>query len=80
VRGLVEQVSFSPKGHVFLNFDGWYPRQVFTGFVRAQDVERLGGQDFLRSLADNPLISGKIEHCNGRPEIVITSRAQIESL
>jgi hypothetical protein len=50
VRGLVEQVSFSRKGHAFLNFV-WYPRQVFTGFVRAGDVDRVGGEAFLRSLA-----------------------------
>ena len=80
MRGLAEQVSFSRKGHVILNLGGWYPRQVFTGFFRAQDVERVGGQGFLRSLAGNPLtISGKIELYKGRPEIVITSPAQIES-
>ena len=34
VRGLVEQVSVSKKGHAFLNFGGHYPNQTFTGFVR----------------------------------------------
>jgi hypothetical protein len=55
VRGLVEQVSFSKKGHAFLNFGGSYPRQVFTGFVPAQRVAAVGGQEFLESLSGNPI-------------------------
>jgi hypothetical protein len=78
VRGLVEQVSVSKKGHAFLNFGGHYPNQIFTGFVPAQNVAGVGGEEFLRSLADNPVtITGKIELYKGRPEIVISSPAQI---
>ena len=33
VRGMVEQVSVSKKGHPFLNFGGNYPNQIFAGFV-----------------------------------------------
>jgi hypothetical protein len=53
VRGLVEQVSVSKKGHAFLNFGGNYPNQIFTGFVPAQNVANVGGEEFLRSLADH---------------------------
>ena len=78
VRGLVEQVSFSQKGHAFLNFGGRYPRQLFTGFVPAQSVAAVGGQKFLESLSGNPItVTGKIELYKGRPEIVISSSAQI---
>jgi hypothetical protein len=49
VRGLVEQVSFSKKSNAFLNFGGRYPRQVFTGFIPAQSVAAVGGQEFLES-------------------------------
>jgi hypothetical protein len=35
VRGLVEQVSVSKKGHAFLNFGGHYPNQIFIGYVPA---------------------------------------------
>ena len=78
VRGLVEQVSFSQKGNAFLNFGGRYPRQVFTGFVPAQSVAAVGGQKFLESLSGNPItVTGKIELYKGRPEIVISSSAQI---
>ena len=78
VRGLVEQVSVSKKGHAFLNFGDHYPKQIFTGFVPAQNVVSVGGEEFLRSLADNVVtISGKIELYKGKPEIVISSAAQI---
>jgi hypothetical protein len=78
VRGLVEQVSFSKKGHAFLNFGGRYPQQVFTGFVPAHNVSAVGGEQFLQSLAGTPVtITGKIEFYKGRPEIVISSRDQI---
>jgi hypothetical protein len=78
VRGLVEQVSVSKKGHAFLNFGGRYPNQIFTGFIPAQNVANVGGQKFLESLAGNPVsLSGKIELYKGRPEIVISSPSQI---
>jgi hypothetical protein len=77
VRGLVEQVSFSKKGHAFLNFGGRYPKHVFTGFVPAQSVGDVGEQ-FLKSLAGNQItVTGKIQLYKGRPEIVISSSAQI---
>jgi len=78
VSGLVEQVSFSKQGHAFLNFGGRYPKQVFTGFIPAQNVTILGGPKFLESLAGRPVtLSGRIELYKGRPEIVISSPAQI---
>ena len=78
VRGLVEQVSFSQKGHAFPNFGGRYPQHVFTGFIPAQKVTAVGGEEFLESLSDNTItVTGEIELYKGRPEIVISSSAQI---
>ena len=78
VRGMVEQVSVSKKGHAFLNFGGRYPNHIFTGFVPAEHVSDVGGEEFLHSLADNPVtITGKIELYKGQPEIVISSPSQI---
>ena len=78
VRGLMVQTAFH-RGNAFLNFGDRYPRQAFTGFVRAPDIERVGGRTFLRSLVGNPVtIVGEIELFKGRPEIVITSSNQIQ--
>ena len=55
-----------------------YPQHVFTGFVPAQNVEIVGGEQFLKSLAGIPVtVTGKIELYKGRPEIVFSSPAQI---
>ena len=35
VRGLVESVTMSPLGTVFINFGGEYPNQTFAGFIAA---------------------------------------------
>jgi DNA/RNA endonuclease YhcR with UshA esterase domain len=46
--------------------------------VPAQNVASVGGEEFLRSLADNVLtISGKIELYKGKPEVMISSPSQI---
>jgi hypothetical protein len=48
------------------------------GFVPARSVDVVGGEQLLKSLAGNPVtITGKIELYKGRPEIVISSPAQI---
>jgi DNA/RNA endonuclease YhcR with UshA esterase domain len=79
VRGLIEQVSVSRRGNVFLNFGARYPRHVFTGFVRAADVDKVGGQSFLRSLSGNPVtVTGRIELFKGKPEIAISRAEQIQ--
>jgi hypothetical protein len=80
VRGLVEQVSFSEKGHAFLNFGGRYPKQVFTGFIPAPNITAVGGQKFLESLAGSPVtLSGRIELDKGRPQIWISFKNSLES-
>ena len=40
VRGMVQQVSVSKKGHAFLNFGGNFPNQIFTGFVPAAECRQ----------------------------------------
>ena len=43
-----------------------------------ENVANVGGEKFLRSLTDSPItITGKIEFYKGKPEIVISSPAQI---
>ena len=79
VRGVLEQVSTSKQGHVFLNFGGRYPNHIFTGFIRLPYVKEVGGLDFLRSLEGKEVtISGIIKDYKGKPEIVISSSVQIE--
>jgi hypothetical protein len=61
--------SFSKKGRAFLNFGGKYPQHIFTGFIPAQNVRDVGGEQFLKSLAGNPVtVTGKIELYRGDPK------------
>ena len=77
VRGLVEQISLFEEGYAFLSFSG-YPHEIFKGFVPAQSVDHVGGEQFLKSLGGNPItVIGKIELYIGHPEIVISSPEQI---
>jgi DNA/RNA endonuclease YhcR with UshA esterase domain len=49
-----------------------------TGFIPAQSVGNVGGEQFLKSLDGKPItVTGKIKLYKGRPEIVISSPAQI---
>ena len=50
VRGLVEQISLFEEGYAFLSFSG-YSHEIFKGFVPAQSVDHVGGEQFLKSLA-----------------------------
>ena len=71
------KISIVSKNASILNC-GWYPQQVFTGFVPALSVGVVGGEKLLESLAGNPVtVTGRIELYKGRPEIVISSPAQI---
>jgi hypothetical protein len=46
--------------------------------VPAENVANVGGEEFLRSLTDSPsTVTGKIELYKGKPEMVISSPAQI---
>ena len=46
VRGLVEQVSVSKKGHAFLNFGGNYPNQISLASCRHKTSLMWGEKSF----------------------------------
>lgn len=75
VRGLVTQVV-RDHDEVFICFGGKYPNQSFKGFIAAKAP--IGGDKSLDALEGKKIgISGKITEYNGKPEIVISSLAQV---
>ena len=75
VRGRVTQVARN-RGEVFICFGGKYPNRPFKGFIEASSP--LAKDKTLDALAGKQIgISGKITEYNGKPEIVISSLAQI---
>jgi len=77
VRGFVVSVTTSPLGTSFINFGRDYPNQTFAGFIAAgskiatdQQIDALQGKMIG--------ITGTIELYQGKPEIEVTSIAQIK--
>ena len=77
VRGFVVSVVTSPLGTAFINFGRDYPNQTFAGFIAAGSKIPTGQQ--IATLQGKMIgISGTIEFYQGKPEIEVTSIAQIK--
>jgi DNA/RNA endonuclease YhcR with UshA esterase domain len=75
VTDRVDGVHQSGKGNIFLNMGGKYPNQAFTAFIPASSAGQLSQPQQYegRTVA----VSGKIALYRGKPEIIVTSSAQI---
>ena len=75
VRGTVTQVA-RDHDEVFICFGGRYPNQPFKGFIAAGSP--IGRDKTLNSLTGKRIgVFGIITAYNGKPEMVISSLAQI---
>ncbi len=77
VKGTVTAVSRPASGHVYLNFGGSFPNQVFSVFIRSADVSGFTDLDLLQGR--EVTVAGMVETYNGKPQIIVTSPAQIVS-
>jgi len=73
----VDGVHQSSKGNIFLNMGGTYPNPAFTAFIPARGAAqfRQPQQYQGRTVA----VSGRITLHQGKPEIIVTSPAQIHA-
>lgn len=79
MKGECVQVAKSAKGGVFLNFGAPYPNQVISGFIAPEQVEDLGGFDFLKTFKGAQVtIVGKVVKYEGGVMIPIVSPLQLE--
>jgi hypothetical protein len=77
VRGLVDSITSSPLGTVFINFGRNYPNQTFAGFIAAGS--KIATEQWIDGLQGKIIgITGTVELYNGKPEIKITSIDQIK--
>jgi DNA/RNA endonuclease YhcR with UshA esterase domain len=76
VEGVVVAVSSSGKGNTFINFDGKYPHQTFTGWI-PKDSELAGGSTLSGLEGKKIKITGTIELYKRKPEIKIMSKDQL---
>jgi len=77
-EGVATAVTTSRKGNTFINFDGVYPNQTFTGWIPSGTP--LASDAFLQSLQGKKVkITGRIELYRGKPEMKIMSKDQLVS-
>jgi hypothetical protein len=77
VTGVVAQVSVRPS-LVFLNFDKAYPSNVFTAIIRNKNTNEFEDLSALRGKAVS--VKGQIKDYNGKPEMELTGKSQLEVL
>ena len=76
VKGTVYEVYISRKGTIFLDIDGNYPNNPFSGVIfnsyapNFTNVKKYEGKEVV--------ISGKIKKYKGKAEIIITTPKQIK--
>jgi len=77
VRGFVVSVTTSPLGTTLINFGRDYPNQTFAGFIAAGST--IATDQRIATLQGKTIgIIGTIELYRGKPEIEVTSIAQIK--
>ena len=77
VTGVVAQVSIRPS-LIFLNFDKRYPSNLFTAIVRNKNTNEFEDLSALRGKAVS--VKGEIKNYNGKPEMELTRKSQLQIL
>ncbi|GIV28524.1 MAG: hypothetical protein KatS3mg027_2338 [Bacteroidia bacterium] len=77
VYGKVYQVHYSKKGHIFINLDGYYPNQKFTGFIFKSNAHNFPNLKYLEGKYVE--ITGRISMYKYTYEIIIDSPQQIQT-
>ncbi len=77
VTGIVAQVAIRPS-LVFLNFEKPYPNNPFTAIIRNGHTNEF---EKLPALKGKPVsVQGQVRAYNGKPEMELTSKSQLELL
>jgi DNA/RNA endonuclease YhcR with UshA esterase domain len=76
VEGVVSEVHFAERA-TFIDLDGRYPNEQFTGVIFAGDGFAFPDVGVLRGR--RIAITGTVQLYRGRPEIVLTSANQVRS-
>jgi DNA/RNA endonuclease YhcR with UshA esterase domain len=77
VTDRVDGVHQSGKGNIFLNMGGKYPNQAFTAFIPSGSAGQFSNPQQYEGRTVS--VSGKITLYHGKPEIIVTSPAQISA-
>lgn len=79
MRAVCVQVADSPRGTVFLKFEGANPKEAIFGYVAPSDFDAMGGKEFLQGLKGKLLeVQGDVVDYKGTPRIAITNLEQLK--
>ena len=76
VTGTVSQVYHSRGGTCFLDIDGDYPNNTFTGVIFKSDSKKFTDVEKYEGKAIE--LIGTIKEYNGKPEIILKNDSQIK--
>jgi endonuclease G len=77
VCGHVVPSRYSRKGHLWLNLDRQFPNQIFSIFVRKEDLVNFEYNLKKRYTNQSICVEGKIENFSDSPSITIKGQSQI---
>jgi len=77
ICGTVVSSHFSKAGNVLLNLDKGYPNQVFTAFIKGEDLKHFSYSPDLEFKNESVCITGKVEKMGENPAIFVTKDTQI---
>ena len=77
VQGTLYNVYISNKGNLFLNVDGKYPNQKFSGVIFNEYVQLFNISKLKNKIGNKIMIKGFIKRYKGKAEIIIRERNQI---
>lgn len=76
IQGTVSEVFTSRGGTTFVDVDGYYPEQALKAVIFPDSASSVG--DLHEFENKDVIISGTIKLYEGEPEIIVTSRDQIQ--
>lgn len=80
VQGKVVQGTRSRTNTVFLNFGSAYPNNCFTAVIFSSDLSNFPEKPEDYYEGKTVKVTGKIEEYNGKPEIIIERKGQVEEV
>jgi DNA/RNA endonuclease YhcR with UshA esterase domain len=76
ITGILTQVSTPRSGMIYLNLDGKFPDNIFTGVIFKKNSELFTN---LKELEGKKIeILGKVEEYKGKPQIILKEPSQLK--
>jgi len=78
VVGKVVSGSVSRAGNVLLNLDNQYPNEIFSAFIKKDDLVNFGFDAVYFLKGKRIDVTGKVGHLGGKPVMYIGSEKDVE--